>query len=70
MERRGMDQGELADALGVKQGTLSDWMRDRRGLPEGPTLIKFAKSLDCSVEDLIAGVDPVVNIQIRKIQAQ
>lgn len=58
MEARGLEPKDLLDALGVKQGTLSDWMRDRRGLPEGPTLLKFAKTLRCTVEELIDGVDP------------
>jgi transcriptional regulator with XRE-family HTH domain len=58
MRDRGIEPEELRIALGVKQGTLSDWMRDRRGLPEGPTLLKFAKALRASVEELIDGVDP------------
>lgn len=58
MERREMEPKDLADALDVRQGTLSDWMRDRRGLPEGPTLIKFAKALGATVEELLEGVDP------------
>lgn len=55
---RGMKAMDLAEQLGVKGGTLSDWERDRRGIPEGPTLIRFAKTLGCSLDDLLAGVDP------------
>lgn len=47
----------LAQQLGVKQSTLSGWENDRGGLPEGPTLIKFAKVLGCHVEELLVGVD-------------
>ena len=57
MGASGLTQQDLVSALGVKQGTLSDWLRDRRGLPEGPTLIKFAKALRVTVGELIAGVD-------------
>lgn len=58
MKLRDVSQETLQTALDVKQGTLSDWLRDRRGLPEGPTLLKFAKVLKVRVEDLIVGVDP------------
>jgi transcriptional regulator with XRE-family HTH domain len=57
MKQRELKPQDLLPALGVKQGTLSDWMRDRRGLPEGPTLLKFAKALRVTVNDLLAGVD-------------
>lgn len=57
MQERGLDQQALMDRLSVKQGTLSDWLRDRRGVPEGPTLLRFAKVLHVSVDRLLAGVD-------------
>lgn len=52
-----MQQKELARRLGVKQSAVSGWESDKRGLPEGPTLIRFAKALNCSIDDLLAGVD-------------
>lgn len=55
---RDMQAKALAELLGVKQSTLSGWERDRGGLPEGPTLIKFAKIFGCSIDQLLAGVDP------------
>ena len=48
---------ELARRAGVKPAVVSGWRTDRRGLPETPTLFKLAKSLKCSVEDLLEGVD-------------
>lgn len=57
MAERSLEPRDLLDVLQVKQGTLSDWMRDRRGLPETPTLLKFAKALRVPVEELITGVD-------------
>jgi len=66
MEKRGLEAKELADILGVKQGTLSDWMRDRRGLPEGPTLLKFAKALNWSVEELLEGVDHEYQLMLER----
>jgi len=56
-KQSGLSQGDLAAKMGVKQGTLSDWERDRRGLPEAPTLLKVAKAMGCSVDDLLVGVD-------------
>lgn len=57
MADRGLTQSDLIRLLHVKQGTLSDWLRDRRGIPEGPTLIKFAKTFGVSVDVLLRGVD-------------
>jgi transcriptional regulator with XRE-family HTH domain len=57
MRERHLEPSDLTSTLGVKQGTLSDWMRDRRGVPEGPTLLKFGKALGVTVDELISGVD-------------
>lgn len=63
----GLKAKDLAKQLGVEGGTLSDWERDRRGLPEGPTLIKFAKTLQCSVDDLLGGFDEQYDELYRRI---
>lgn len=57
MEERDITPQQIMDAFHVKQGTVSDWMRDRRGLPEGPTILKFAKFLRVSVEEFFVDVD-------------
>lgn len=48
----------LADALQVAASVVSRWENDLTGLPEAPTLLKIAKTVRCSVEELLDGVDP------------
>jgi phage repressor protein C with HTH and peptisase S24 domain len=57
-EKADITQTELADRIGVKQPAVWKWENDRSGLPETPTLFKLAKALQCSIDDLLAGVDP------------
>lgn len=51
-------QKALADLLGVPQPQVSDWENDRYAVLETLTLIKIAKGLRCSVDQLLAGMDP------------
>ena len=51
-------QKALADLLGVPQPQVSDWENDRYAVLETLTLVKIAKGLRCSVDHLLAGVDP------------
>ena len=51
-------QKALADLLGVPQPQVSDWENDRYAVLETLTLVKIAKGLRCSVDQLLAGVDP------------
>ena len=51
-------QKELAHLLRVPQPQVSDWENDRYAVVETPTLLKIAKGLRCSVDQLLAGVDP------------
>ena len=51
-------QRELAERLGVPQPRVSDWENDRYTALEMPTLLRLAKVLHCSVDQLLAGVDP------------
>ncbi len=51
-------QRELADRLGVPQPQVSDWENDRHAVLETGTLLRLAKVLRCSVDQLLAGVDP------------
>ena len=57
--REGLDisQAELAERMQVKQPQVWKWEKDKSGLPETPTLFKLAKGLECSIEDLLDGVD-------------
>ncbi|MYD70364.1 MAG: helix-turn-helix domain-containing protein [Acidobacteria bacterium] len=51
-------QRELADRLGVPQPQVSDWENDRYAVLETGTLLRLAKALHCSVDQLLSGVDP------------
>jgi phage repressor protein C with HTH and peptisase S24 domain len=58
-KRADLSQGDLAERIGVSQSVLSSWETDRYDLPETASLMKLAKALDCSIDDLLAGVDAV-----------
>lgn len=60
----------VAAALGIKQGTYSDYERDRRGLPEGPTLLRFAKYFCVSLDELIVGIDAEYDALTRELRAE
>ncbi len=51
-------QRALADRLHVPQPQVSDWENDRYGTLETQTLMKLAKVLRCSIDELLDGVDP------------
>ena len=51
-------QKAFAQLLGVPQAQVSDWENDRYGVLGVSSLIKLAKAFHCSVDDLLAGVDP------------
>ena len=51
-------QKALAELLGVPQPQVSDWENDRYSVLETLTLVKIAKGLRCSVDQLLVGVDP------------
>ena len=50
-------QRALADRLHVPQPQVSDWENDRYGTLETPTLMKLAKVLRCTIDQLLDGVD-------------
>ena len=51
-------QKALADLLGVPQPQVSDWENDRYAVLATTTLVRIAKGLRCSLDQLLAGVDP------------
>ena len=51
-------QKAYAELLGVLQSQVSDWENDRYANLEICTLVKLAKVFHCSVDELLAGVDP------------
>lgn len=56
-EAAGLKGIDLAERLSVSPPVVSAWENNRTGLPETPTLLKLAKALDCTVDDLLAGID-------------
>ena len=50
-------QGDFATALGLPQSSVSAWETDRHKLPDTANLIRIAKVLEVSVEELLVGVD-------------
>ena len=54
----GLRQKAFAELLGVPQSQVSDWEHDRFAVLDISSLIKLAKALHCSVDELLAGVDP------------
>ena len=61
-------QRALADRLHVPQPQVSDWENDRYAILETLTLIKLAKVLRCSIDDLLEGVDPDYDV-VRRARA-
>jgi transcriptional regulator with XRE-family HTH domain len=55
---RSLKSKDLAARAKVARSVWSGWENDRRGLPETPTLLKVAKALRCSIDELLTGVDP------------
>lgn len=51
-------QRAFADRLGVPQPRVSDWENDRYTVLETLTLVRIAKGLRCSIDQLLAGMDP------------
>lgn len=53
--RAGLKTGRsLADAMGVTPPVISKLENDQQGLPESQTLLRLAKVLHCSVDELLA----------------
>lgn len=59
-EAKGMMQRELADALDIKQNTLSSYENGKR-YPEMFTLLKIANYFDVSLDDLVYKIDVEAN---------
>jgi transcriptional regulator with XRE-family HTH domain len=56
-EAAGITQRELALQVGVTETTIANWERGRSGLDWIDRLIKLCKTLNCSLEDLVAYED-------------
>lgn len=51
MERAGIGQKELASAIGVTQGSVSNYLSGR-SIPNAHVLMRISKTLDCSITEL------------------
>lgn len=62
-------QAALAKALDVPQPQVSDWENDRYPLLDTKNLIKLATLFNCSIDELLAGVDAQYDRAIRRKMA-
>lgn len=65
-KQAGLRANKLAEILNVTPPVVSAWERDRGGLPETPTLLKMAKAFDCSIDELLVGIDPAYDAIVRR----
>lgn len=56
LKKYGMMQKELAEKIGVNEVTMSKWMSGVRP-PSLFAVYKIAKALNCTVDDLVKGLD-------------
>jgi transcriptional regulator with XRE-family HTH domain len=56
-DRRGLTQQALADKLGMRQPQLNGIENGRYGSTSPKTLLRLAKAVECSIDDLLLGVD-------------
>ena len=58
-QRAGLTQPQLADIVGISHRTLQDYEQDRKPLEKAAaiTVLRMAKTLGCTVEDLIEEVE-------------
>lgn len=54
LKTKGISQKQLADSLGIRQATISDW-KNKGNLPQGETAIKIADYFDISLDYLLTG---------------
>lgn len=54
-QRAGLTQPQLAEQVGISPRTLSDYEQERKPLEKAAaiTVLRMARRLDCTVEDLI-----------------
>lgn len=52
------DQKELSEVTGISEATISHYLKGTR-TPRGENLVKLAKALDCTVDELIM-VDEII----------
>jgi transcriptional regulator with XRE-family HTH domain len=61
---------ELARMVETSPSAVSAWENDKGGLPETPTLFRLAKALNCSIGELLVGVDADYDSLIARAEAE
>ena len=51
-KEKGMKQEFIAEQIGVRQSTVAMW-ETGKSMPRGETMIKLAKLLNCTIDDLL-----------------
>lgn len=57
---------QLARALGIVPSVVSRLEQGKQGLPESPTMLRLAKTIDCSIDELLQGVDGAYDDVLRR----
>lgn len=70
MNRSGVRVTDVAAELGVVKSAVSGWLHDKVELPNTPTLLRLAKAVRCSVDEMLAGLDPDYDKVIRDLNRQ
>lgn len=65
---RGLQQGEVADKVGVPQSQLSRWETDF-AVPDTASILRIAPALEATVEEIFAGVDESYDAVVRRRMA-
>jgi transcriptional regulator with XRE-family HTH domain len=66
---KGISQTQLAQELGIKQSSVSDWIN--RGInPELEKLIRIAKILEVSLDELVLSKPPYNELEQKLIAVQ
>lgn len=66
LRKNGMKQIELAQAIGVSNPTVTDWVRNRKD-PRGENLQKLCELFDVD-ELVLLGVSPMISMQTKEAQ--
>jgi transcriptional regulator with XRE-family HTH domain len=57
-EEKDISQTDIARGLRTTSGQVNKWERKERIDPKASSLLRLAVALECSVEDLVGGMDP------------
>lgn len=67
MARSGVRVTDVAAELGIVKSAVSGWLHGKAKLPNTPTLLRLAKAVRCSVDELLAGLDPAYDAVLSEL---